>query len=244
MICCLYVFSPFYNWLSPCNGYFGQSRIWFGILFYCSRHIEPHLESDGWIVRQELCFIGDTASKTTRTHPQVWNHPLQQVQQIQQELPRLVNRASGVSGSITRSRKASKPGDLRIRLFCRFVIRQESRQQCCRGTCQITKRYDHLNTYSRSFDTLRYFMIRCLIAIETRLRWVSHKYLCEILRSELARHLGSEFSAPLKFDRHAAVLPWCLSNFRSMHSFDNLSCSFETISSDNYARCITKLSQN
>ena len=39
----------------------------------------------------------------------------------------------------------------------RSDIWQAPRQQCCRGACQISERYDHFNTQSRSFETSRGF---------------------------------------------------------------------------------------
>ena len=55
---------------------------------------------------------------------------------------------------MVRSRKVSKPRYLYLELFDSSEIWQASRQQCCRGVCQIAKQCDDLNYQSRGFDAL------------------------------------------------------------------------------------------
>ena len=56
---------------------------------------------------------------------------------------------------IVRSREVSKPRDLWLKLSDRSEIWQALRQHCCRGACQISKRYDKSNYQSRGFETSR-----------------------------------------------------------------------------------------
>ena len=62
-----------------------------------------------------------------------------------------------------RSRKVWKPRDLYLELFDCSKFWQAPRQHCCRGACQILKRWDNLNYQSRGFETSRDLTIRCLI---------------------------------------------------------------------------------
>ena len=64
---------------------------------------------------------------------------------------------------IVRPRKVSKPRDLYLELSDRSEIWQAPRQHCCRGACQISKRYEHFKTRSPAFETLRDFTIWRLI---------------------------------------------------------------------------------
>ena len=57
--------------------------------------------------------------------------------------------------NVVRSRKASKARDRWLEFPDCFEIWQASRQQCCRGVCQISKRYDNFNTRSRAFEASR-----------------------------------------------------------------------------------------
>ena len=54
-----------------------------------------------------------------------------------------------------RSREISKTRDIGLHLSDRSKIWQAPRQQCCRCTCQISERYDHLTAQSRVFETSR-----------------------------------------------------------------------------------------
>ena len=55
------------------------------------------------------------------------------------------------------------PRDLYIELYNRFEIWGTHRQQCCRGTCQISKRCYSLNYQSRDFETSRDLTVGRLI---------------------------------------------------------------------------------
>ena len=55
------------------------------------------------------------------------------------------------------------PRDLYLESSDRYEIWQAPRQHCCRGACQILKWYQHFNTQSRAFETLRDLTIRRLI---------------------------------------------------------------------------------
>ena len=64
---------------------------------------------------------------------------------------------------IVRSRKVSKPQDVYLELYDRYEIWQAPRQQCCRRSCQISKRCNDLNYQSCGFEILLYLTIRRLI---------------------------------------------------------------------------------
>ena len=64
---------------------------------------------------------------------------------------------------ILRSRNISKPWDLYSELSDHSEIIQAPQQHCCRRACQISKRYEHFNTRSRAFETLRDLTIRHLM---------------------------------------------------------------------------------
>ena len=64
----------------------------------------------------------------------------------------------------TRSREVSKPRDSCLDFSNRSEIWQPSRQQCCRDACQISERYDHINTQSHGFETSRDLTVRRLTA--------------------------------------------------------------------------------
>ena len=55
---------------------------------------------------------------------------------------------------IVGSRETSKPRDLGLDFCDRSGIWQAPRQLCCRGACQISERYDHINIESRGPATL------------------------------------------------------------------------------------------
>ena len=62
---------------------------------------------------------------------------------------------------ISRSLEAVRLG---LVFFNRSEIWQAHRQQRCRDACQISERYNHYNTQSRSFDTLRDLPVKRLTA--------------------------------------------------------------------------------
>ena len=64
---------------------------------------------------------------------------------------------------IVRSRKVLQPRDLYLELYDRSEFWQAPRQQCCRCACQISKRYENFDTWSRAFETLRDLTMRRLI---------------------------------------------------------------------------------
>ena len=66
---------------------------------------------------------------------------------------------------IVRSHKVSKPRYLYLELSDRSAIWQAPRQHCCRGACQISKRYEHFKTRSRALETLRDLTLRRLSLI-------------------------------------------------------------------------------
>ena len=68
-----------------------------------------------------------------------------------------------IRGVIVRSVKVSKLRDLYLELSDRTEIWQAPRQHCCRRACQISRQYEHFNTRSRAFETLRDLTIRRLI---------------------------------------------------------------------------------
>ena len=81
---------------------------------------------------------------------------------------------------IARSCEVSKPRYLCLELSDRSEIWQVPRQQCCRGACQISKRYDDSNYQLRGFETSQDLRIRRLIVYWNRtftnieeLRWTS-----------------------------------------------------------------------
>ena len=61
---------------------------------------------------------------------------------------------------IVRSCKVSKPWDLYLELYDRSEIWQAPRERCCRRACQISKRCDNLNYWSRGIETSRDLTIR------------------------------------------------------------------------------------
>ena len=63
---------------------------------------------------------------------------------------------------VVRSREASKPPDLYLDWADRSEILTASRQHCCRGACQISKRCNNLSRQSRRFEASRDLMIRRL----------------------------------------------------------------------------------
>ena len=64
---------------------------------------------------------------------------------------------------IFRFREVSKPQDLYLEYSDRSAIWQAPWQYCCRGACQMSKRYDDLNYKSRDFGSSRVLTIRRII---------------------------------------------------------------------------------
>ena len=76
---------------------------------------------------------------------------------------------------IAKSRKVSKSRDLYLELYDRFDIWQAPRQQCCRGACQISKRWDNSNYQSCVFETSRDLTIRRFIRY-----WKGNQYVIPV----------------------------------------------------------------
>ena len=84
-------------------------------------------------------------------HPSCWNS-LRSLWLCQYLLMPRARFQYPIRRLIVRSHKVSKPRDLYLELYDRSEIRQAPWQHCCRGDCQISKRYEHFHTRSRAFE--------------------------------------------------------------------------------------------
>ena len=99
----------------------------------------------------------------------------------------LLSRSDVNLGSVSVSDKTSyhnisQPRDLSSESG-RSEIWQASRQHCCRGACQISKRYDNSNYQSRDFEISRDLVIRYLLGYWNEL--LAPFSLCDVTKQSI-----------------------------------------------------------